>query len=207
MMGLIPETLRSVLNIKNRIMNTTATLTAEQNQLVVLDPKAAKAEARKIKAAAAKETKAIQAAEEAAANEVKAFEFEINQEGFSYRYQLAGKAKDFTVSTSDIVRNITGKLYSLLLIRKTTGQKCGISLSKDFNFSFIMGERTISTLQAQSQLNLKLKIGYKAEKRRSFEAVLSLIIDEVLRGSNLYTVEEVNALDSKLTALIPAQSN
>lgn len=140
-------------------------------------------------------------------NEIKSFAFEIKQDGFAYGYQLAGKAKDFNFCTSDIVRNITGKLYALLLIRKTTGQKCGISLSKDFNFSFTMGNRTINTIQVQEQLNIKLKIGYKAERRRQFETVLSLIIDEVLRGNNLYTEAEISQLNASLTALLPAQAN
>jgi hypothetical protein len=161
------------------------------------------------KAVVSAEQKAIIKAQKAEekANAIKAFTVEIHQEGFSLKHQLVGKAKDFTFCTKDIVRNITGKLYSLMLIRKVSGQKCGISLSKEFNFTFTTGTRTISTMQAQTALNLKLKVGYKAERRRMFETVLTLIIDEVMAGNNLYTDKDIEKLNNQLTALTPPQAN
>ena len=135
----------------------------------------------------------------------KAIQFVIAQDEFKLSFSLTGAKEQFNKSNpklaDNIVKQITGRLYSLMLIRKQSGQKLGLNFSKEFNFSFMISGQVINTLKVQEELNIKLKLGYKAERRKSFENVLTLIINEIVRGSKLYTETEVKALAEKLNGM------
>lgn len=135
----------------------------------------------------------------------KDFKFEIQQGSFSYGFEVKGKTDTFSTKNENLTKAIStqicGRLYSLMLIRKQSGQKIGLNMSNEFSFSFTVGTRFINTTTVQEKLNISLKIGYSAARRRKFEITLSLIIDEILRGNNLYTAAEVAKVSDRLNSL------
>ena len=142
-------------------------------------------------------------------NKNKNLAFEILQEGFSYQFSLNGDAKQFNKTSEEVTKAVTrqicGRLYSLMLIRKQSGQKLGLNLSKNFSFGFTLSGQFINTTTVQEKLNLTLKIGNKSERRKKFELTLGLIIGEILRGNKLYTQSEVNKLAEELKAVEMAE--
>lgn len=142
-------------------------------------------------------------------NEDKNVSVEILQDGFSYSLSLKAPKDRFNKGdktlSNDICRQICGSLYNLMLIRKQSGQKIGISFSKDFSFGFTYGSKVIRTFDCQQKLKLKLKIGYKSDSRKRFEKVLTLIIEQVLRGNNLYTIAEIEQLNTSLDNEVEAE--
>lgn len=135
--------------------------------------------------------------------------FEIIQEGFSYAFTLSGDAKQFNKTSEEITKAVTrqicGRLYGLMLIRKQSGQKLGLNLSKNFSFGFTVSGQFVNTTTVQEKLKLTLKIGNKSERRKKFELTLGLIINEILRGNKLYSQAEVNKLAEELQAVETAE--
>lgn len=129
--------------------------------------------------------------------------FAIIQEGIEYSASI----KSIESTNKDaILKQIKGRLLQLMLLRKQTGQQCGLKLNKPIGFVFKVGRKKVNTLTLAEQLNVSLKIGNSEARRKKFFATVESLTEFILRGDKAYSNKEIESIEAELEAFLSAEA-
>lgn len=129
---------------------------------------------------------------------------QVDKDGNELKYEATIGSQ--ATSKDGILKQIKGRLYHLMLLRKQTKSQCGLKMNLPIGFIFKVGGKSVNTLTIAEQLNVSLRIGYSAARRKKFFNTVDGIVDFMLRGDKAYNDTEIEAIEAEIAEFVKAEA-